>query len=423
MISCDENALFYAPVMWVFELIKKAYGVDVIGDSEINVKIGLDEQDDIRVLNQLYVNLFVHFDKYEHQNYFTSKPLITLENGSPDYISTIFYLVNGFQEYYLPDHLKDKYGRLDYKHSLQYKFDILQKDLVKDYVQELLALIDKSLNIPKRKSRLFISHDIDSVYGSLKYDGLWALKNGNISLMMQVIVQTVLKKPPWFNMDKIVKLENEYDVKACYYWIVQNGRSPDGIKNGDYSFGSERIQKQVDLVKSSGNEIGLHKSTMNTGFREEVDQIPNVTSNRFHFLKINPPKSFIEMESNGIQSDSSIGFPYHMGFKNSFGMPYYPFDVIHRNKLQLLEIPLQIMDGMFNITNQDSGQAAYHQITNFIESNKFNAIISILWHNSEMTDYAYKWSFVYYKKLLHFFKEMEFETVLPSQLVNEYESA
>jgi len=422
MISCDDKALYFAPVMWVFELIKKAYGIDIIGNPKINVKIGIEADDDIQLLNSLYVNLLASFYKFEHQNYFHTKPLITLENGLPDYISTIFYLVNGFQEFYLPEDQKDKYGRMDYKHSLQSKFDVLQKDLVKDYVQKLLHQIDSSLKISERKSRIFVSHDIDSVYGSLKYDGLWALKNGNIQLMLKVIAQTVMLKPPWFNIDKVATLENEYDIKACYYWIVQNGRSEDGIKNGDYNFKSQKIQDQLNLAKSFGNEIGLHKSTMKTGFKEEVKAIPNVKSNRFHFLKIDNPNSFKEMQESGIQSDSSIGFPYNIGFKNSFGMPYYPFDIYRRGNTQVLEIPLQIMDGMFNITNQKSSQKAYEQITDFIEANKFNAIISILWHNSEMTNFAYKWSFECYKKLLQYFVEMDFDTVLPSQLVKEYES-
>ena len=51
---------------------------------------------------------------------------------------------------------------------------------------------------------------------------------------------------------------------------------------------------------------------------------PLMESNRFHFLKIKNPDSYREMEDAGITSDSSIGFPYQMGFKNSFGMPYFP---------------------------------------------------------------------------------------------------
>ena len=421
MISCNEKALYFGPVMWVFELIKKAYQIDLINDPKKNILVGDDEKSHIQVSKIFYEDLLTkHIFTFD--NYFNKKPLITLENGKPDYISSIFYLVNGFQEYDLTEHQKDKYGRLDYTHSLQHKFDILQIDLVKIYIQKLLFQIGSNLLIPERKSRIFISHDIDSVYGSLKYDGLWALKKGNIPGMLKVITQTLLMRPPWFNIDKVGKLENEYDVKACYYWIVQNGRDSNGIKNGDYDFENKKIQRQLAFVRALDNEVGLHKSTMDTGFKEECKAMPDMNSNRFHFLKINNPQSFEEMEMNGIQSDSSIGFPYNMGFKNNLGMPYYPYSMERNEKVNVLEIPLQIMDGMFDITSKNTSEAAFTNITEFISTNNSNAIISILWHNSEMTNFAYQWSFRCYKKILQYLVDMNFETVLPSQLVNEYES-
>ncbi len=360
---------------------------------------------------------------FNHQQHLRDSPLILVGDSKPDYLSTIFYLVNGFQEYQLPEKSLDKYDRLDFQHSLQCRFDVLQQDLVKEYVQKLLSKIDPLLSIPLKKSRLFVSHDIDSVFGSLKFDGLWSLKKGKLLEMMKVITHTVLRRPPWFNIDAIAKLEDEFDIKACYYWIVENGRSSDGIKNGDYRFDSEKIQKQFQSAERLGNEMGLHKSTMNLGFQEEIAKMKVATSNRFHFLKIKNPTSFLEMEENGIQSDSSIGFPYHMGFKNNFGMPYYPYDLEKKDKVNVLEIPLQIMDGMFHIRDLSSSANAFNKITSFIEANNTNAIISILWHNSEMTDFAYKWSFKCYKKLLHYFVDNTYETVLPSQLVKEYESA
>jgi len=421
MIICNEKELYYKPVMWVFELIKKAYHVDLFNDAKINIKIGTSREDHIQLSRDFYIDI-INNQKYRYQNYFDKAPLVTLEDGAPDYISSIFYLVNGFQEYDNQPEELDKYGRLKYSDSLQCAYDILQKDLVKDYVQKLLYQIDTSLKIPVAKSRIFISHDIDSVYGSLKYDGLWALKSGNVIQMMKVILQIVMMNPPWFNIDKVAKLESEYDIKACYYWIVENGRDKNGIRNGDYDFQSSKIQRQVDIVKSLKNEMGLHKSTMETSFEQEIGSIPGTENNRFHFLKINNPESFREMERSGIRSDSSIGFPYKMGFTNSFGMPYYPYDIEHQQRFNVLEIPLQIMDGMFDIKDEASSQNAYTSITEFIEANNTNAIISILWHNSEMTNFAYKWSFDCYKKLLQYFVDMKFETVLPSQLIKEYES-
>ena len=221
-------------------------------------------------------------------------------------------------------------------------------------------------------------------------------------------------------MDKVAKLESEYDIKACYYWIVENGRDALGIKNGDYNFGQPKVKRQYVVIKSFGNEMGIHKSTMPTGFEKECQKIPEAKSNRHHFLKIENPLDYLEMEKNGILSDSSIGFPYHPGFKNSFGMPYQPYNIERGEAYNVLEIPLQIMDGMYNITDKSSSERAYRNIVSFIESNKNNAVLSILWHNSEMTQFAYRWSFECYKKVLQYLVDNAYESVLPSQLVKEY---
>lgn len=422
MIICDKNALYYGPVLWVFELIKQSYGIDLISDPSHRITIGPDAQNSICVNESFYVSLLKQ-KVYDEAYYFDIAPLIKNENGSPDYLSTIFYLVNGFQEYNLDDEKIDKYGRLDYKHSLQNRFSILENNIVQEYIQKLLFQVDPHLKIPLKKSRIFLSHDIDSVYGSLKYDSIWALKTGDILSMLKVIGQTAMKNPPWFNMDKVAKLESDHDVKACYYWIVQNGRGAHGEKNGDYSIFNQKIQQQMSYVEAKGNEIGLHKSSMNTSFNEEKKKLDtSVLSNRFHFLKIDNPNSFSEMESCGIQSDSSIGFPYKMGFKNSFGLPYFPFDISKNKKFDVLEVPLHIMDGMFEITNEETSEKAYHRITQFIEQNSTNSIISILWHNSEMTNFAYKWSFHCYKRILQYIISNNYDTVLPSQLVKEYQT-
>jgi len=419
MILCDKEASYYPPVFWVFDLINKAYGVDVWHDARYMAKVGSSTSDDIQISQAFYTKLLQN-KIYDYTDHFKEKPIIRLQNGNPDYVSTIFYLVNGFQEYQLPSHKADKYGRLDFPHSLQCQFDIVKEDLVKHYVERLLAQVDPGLKIPKRKSRIFLSHDIDSIYGSLKYDGIWALKHLRWRDFFKVILQIIGQNPPWFNIDKIAKLENAHDVRACYYWIVKNGRDRQGIKNGDYDFADRRVQQQYRIAKDLGNEMGLHKSTLPTSFETEIQRMDTVGPNRHHFLRIDNPASFRQMEAAGITSDSSIGFPYHMGFKNSFGMPFFPFDLEKKKSTNVLEIPLHIMDGMFAIKDKQSENQAFKEITDFIEANKENAIISILWHNSEMTEFAYRWSFSCYKRLLLYFAEEKFTAVLPNQILKEY---
>lgn len=420
MIICNQNMLYYEPVMWVFRLIKRAYGVDLITNSQYTITVGPDENNTIRIDPHVYHDLFESKIYNSHHFFKSTTPEIRMSNGQIDYISTIFYFVNCIQEYSKPINELDKYGRFPFHNSIQDRYKILEKDHVRLLIEQLLYRIDTKLSLPSSKSRIFVSHDIDSVYGSLKFDGLNALKTGNIGQMLGVIRDTVLLKPAWFNMDKVASLENEYDIKACYYWIVSNGRSVDQIKNGDYDINAKKIQIQKSYLESLGNISGLHKSTMETTFTDERSKIDNTIHNRYHFLKMNVPQCWSDLQAHGIKTDASLSYSNNMGFRNSFGLPFKPFCLHRKREIDILEIPLNIMDGMFDIKDKKSSDLAFDKITNFIESNAADSVLSILWHNSELTDYTYSSSFSCYKKLLVYFYDSGYESVLPSQLLEEY---
>ncbi len=416
----DENKIFYQPVLWVVDFIAMNYGVDICSLKNGDIRVGITEEDDIRLSMLFYDNILVK-NNYKHEYHFSEGTFIQLENGSPDYLSTIFYLVNCIQEYDVENIYLDKYNRFDFQTSLQSKYGVLEKDLVKKYVQNLLYSIDPKLDIVEKKTKIFISHDIDFVYGSWKVDGVNAIKNNKIFEALKVGVRSIKKDPPWMNMDKIAELENEYNVKACYYWITKNGRDSFGIKNGDYNIKSDIVQRQIQKVIEYGNEIGLHKSTLDFTVQEEFESLDvKEMHNRYHFLKMLVPQGLSDLECARVQSDASLGYADNMGFRNSCGMPFFPYDLKQRKTLDVLEIPLHIMDGMFEISNEEESNITYQRIISFIEENSTNTVISILWHNSELTEYTYKWSFACYKKILLYIQESEYETILPSELILEY---
>lgn len=416
MIICDPSAIYYRPSLWVFDLIRDAYGIDIAADNQLSITIGHKTSSSLQVHQKFYQQIFEQ-QNFDHEEIMSDTPLIVNENGTPDYLSTIFYLVNCIQEYKPHQNKLDKYSRYSYEASLQSKYGILEENYVDLLIKKLLNHIDPKIKFPQHKTKVFFSHDIDSVYGSLKYDGKWALKNGNMRDMLSIIKNTFANAPAWFNMDRIAQIEANHQIKATYYWITSNGRSKDGIKNADYSIDNKKIQYQKSIVESFGNKSGLHKSTMKTSFADERARIDDTVHNRYHFLKMHIPQSWSEMQTNGIKTDASLGFPNHMGFRNSFGLPFRPYCLYTNKTIDVLEIPLTLMDGMFDIVDQNTSDLAFERITRFINKNKYNAVISILWHNSEMTEYAYKWSFYCYKRLLKFVQENEYECITPDDLI------
>ena len=75
---------------------------------------------------------------------------------------------------------------------------------------ELFNLNDK-LNFnqqPKYKSRIFLSHDIDTIYGSILQDSLFNIKKLRPDLVLKVMLFNLFSNPAWLNIDRIMKIES-----------------------------------------------------------------------------------------------------------------------------------------------------------------------------------------------------------------------
>ena len=51
-----------------------------------------------------------------------------------------------------------------------------------------LFLKQHSIQGKNRLSKFFISHDIDTIYGSFLQDGLWAVKNKKVGVVLKLIL-------------------------------------------------------------------------------------------------------------------------------------------------------------------------------------------------------------------------------------------
>jgi hypothetical protein len=364
---------------------------------------------------------FVHIKQLSFDNDFTANGFLKLENGNPDYLATAFYLLSCAQE--LDDSRKDKFGRFPYQESYQKYFSNAEKNMVQFCFDEILKSINKLSSLKKQtfKSRIFLSHDVDTVYGALMQDGFYAVKKLNIPGIFNIMFSNLLIKPQWLNMDKIMKIETEYDFKSTFYWLVNKGLSKEGIKNADYIYNSPKVQSQVELVTKNGWENGIHKSISDESFEEEIVKLKfKPKGNRYHFLKFKPHHDFAKINHAGIKLDTSLGFAEELGFRNSYGLPYKPYDFKNKMAFNFVECPLHIMDTTLHSYQKLSANEAYNKIISFTEKNAENTILSVLWHNNYFTPYKYESYFVLYKKLLAYFYESKFACITQSQIIEKY---
>ena len=352
---------------------------------------------------------------------FTREGFLKMPNGECDYLSTAFYLLSCAQE--MDENKKDRLGRFPFAVSYQKHFNCANQNRVQYCFDQLVKLNPKLKHHqkPDRRSRIFLSHDVDFINGALLQDGFFALKALNVTAMFKIMFSNLLVKPQWLNMDKIMQIESEYDFKSTFYWLVNKGITADGYKNSDYDFNSERVQAQFKAVAEKGWENGLHKSISSESFDAELAKYGEMPlGNRYHFLKFRPLDDFMKIQQSGLKFDTSLGFAEEIGFRNNYGLPYHPYDFKQKKAFDFVECPLHVMDTTLHHYQKMTAKEAYCKIISFVEKNAQDAVISVLWHNNYFTPYKYGTYFKLYKDLLAYFYEHQFEGITQQEIIEQY---
>jgi hypothetical protein len=334
-----------------------------------------------------------------------------------EYLQTSFYLINSVQEYRTTD--LDDLGRFKFINSYQFRLQNASENIVQQYFDKIAENL-KVIGV-KRKSRFFLTHDIDLVYNAILEDGFSAIKKGRFDKFLGMLFRLAMGRPDWLNMDKIMALETAYDCKSVFYWIVNKGVINKRERNADYSFSSPALQDQFKTVQSAGFESGIHKSISGESFKEEIEKFGRMPfGNRYHYLKFSLPQAYHDIECANLKIDASVGFAEKSGFRNSYGLPFNPFDFANRRPFNFVEVPLHIMDRTFFQYQKVSPEVAGEQIINFFEKNKENCVISVLWHNNFFTHYKFKGYLNLYKKILAYIRDNGAQTVSQKEIFEEY---
>ncbi|MBL7814944.1 MAG: hypothetical protein JNL70_08040 [Saprospiraceae bacterium] len=426
-VYIKPNSLFTNPARWFVGFLAQHLQAKLSTtdkDTERVLKITDEADSDVCLSHRFYENL----DKkiFNHTVHFAKEPLIRAENGRIDYVATIFYMVNCLQEYSVGNEDLDKYNRFRYEKSYQAKFGIIQEnkvsDLIEEFVRDTPILRGVFLGKTRRPSQIFLTHDIDTLYASFVQDGFWAIKRGRLDILCRLIINELLKKPAYFNIDKILKIHSEYDLKSTFFWIVTQGRSEDGIKNADYKLQNQRVQQALMNIQKGGFEAGLHKSSLDLSFETEFSHLPNqhVKANRYHFLRFQLPQAWQTMSDSGVRLDASLGFAECYGFRNNYGLPFQPYDFRTGETMSLVVTPLNVMDGTLSYYMKVPEAKITEHILDFFEKNKENSVLSLLWHNTEFSEFRFKPYLKVYKEILKYIVETKIQTVTTRDILASF---
>lgn len=282
----------------------------------------------------------------------------------------------------------DKYQRFPYCLS-KYR-DILEPEVSK-------FLIKNGLKVEypdNKKFAVCLTHDIDSVYFSkrgITSSAFNAIINGRIKNGLKIVFSKLNKKwNPWWNFNEIMALENRYGAKSSFYFLALSK------ENFDFNFNIEDLNSDINNAADNGWEIGLHggheaynslDEIMEEKYKLETVLGREVIGYRNHFLRFKVPDTWELLSQAGFKYDSTFGYADCAGFRNGMCHPFKPFNLDKDEEIDILEIPLIVMDSTLFEYMRLNMQGAWEIIKRLIDTvEKYNGVITILWHNTYMTN-------------------------------------
>ncbi|HMC98244.1 MAG TPA: hypothetical protein VKG92_11350, partial [Flavobacteriales bacterium] len=240
-------------------------------------------------------------------------------------------------------------------------------------------------------------------------------KRGRVDVLARLVFNELVGRPDWRNFDRIQRLHDENDLVSTFFWLATRKRGKNGLRNADYDV--DRLKKHIGSLVSNG----LHKSGADLSIRAELGLLPFTTVlNRFHFLRFDLPRSWQELDAAGIKLDASLGFAEQIGFRNSYGLPFTPYDPVRQGPFGFVEVPLNIMDGTLHRYMGLSPHEAVNRTIDLLDRHRANAVISILWHNTSFTSYKYKGYLAVYKTVIAYLRENRIASISPEEMMEEY---
>ena len=270
------------------------------------------------------------------------------------------------------------------------------------------VLIDNGFRCEYPGSQPFaicLTHDIDTVYRPLRskgYEIAKALKDGHLKRAGNTFLQLRSKKLPAWNFKEIAELEESYGACSSFYFLAPEK----GAR--EYAYALEEVLGEICTLRDGGWEVGLHggcEAYMNPerlqAEKRRLEKIlgRQVVGYRNHYLKCRVPETWELLEKAGFRYDTTLGYSDCVGFRNGMCHPFRPFNLNTGREMDVLEIPLAVMDRTLLHYMGLSPEQAWTQMEHLLATaERLHGVITVLWHNEFMLGTALR----FYRKILEY---------------------
>ena len=323
-----------------------------------------------------------------------------------DLFCSSFFLVSRYEESY--DSVKlDNHGRYAFSNSIISE-KWIDVPLVNCYMQKLITWIETvyGMRLVQRETAMgaVISYDIDQPFYYLAF--LKQLREVSSAGFSQNIKECAryfahlfaIRPDPYDVFDYLMNVEIKQNIRSTYF-----------ILTNTWGLRQKKYMNILRRLKDYGNELSLHVGN------HEITDVPLIEyekeslrklipicpeGSRIHFLKINVPGSYGMFTQTGFSYDSTLGYAEREGFRAGICTPFKPYDFEKRTLIDLIEIPLTVMDSTLINYRKYSPKEAYSKIIKLINAvESIGGVIVFNRHNHLLTRAHLEWRNVLEKSI------------------------
>lgn len=319
-----------------------------------------------------------------------------------DILGASFWLLSRYEEY-LP-FKANKYNVFDYRSSLAWQNDFLDKPLVNIWCHQLKQLLKEKypeLEFKQKEFKTITTIDIDNVY-KFKQKGfvrsiagmISDLKSLNFSQLKQRVATMFFGRTDEFDCyDYLVQVNKEKEASAIYFFLLGDyGMNDKNHPSSNLAF--QRLMKHL----ADYSTTGIHPSfASNFNIRQlkiEIARLGGITHkdvihSRQHFGMLKFPLTYESLIQSGIRNDYSLGYTNINGFRAGVCHPFKWYDIAREQESPLELHPFCVGDVCLDKQSGSNAAKAREIVTEYVKTIKFfNGQFISVFHNDMLANTA-----------------------------------
>lgn len=332
-------------------------------------------------------------------------------------LDSVFAALARTEEY--STNARDQYERFLWAHTTARPAEAAVRPNVSEYAQALLASISETAaraGVPMIRKEVWphakpmaacLTHDVDAIRRGRLPRGVAAKdvraavctavhgRLGQAARQAAAIVRTASGPNPYWTFDRIAAMEREHGFRSTYFVMAGHLHPQDPAYDPSEPMIARLMRRSVD----SGCEVALHGSfasytdagsLLTQKAHLEAVLSEKVAGHRNHVLRFRVPDSWRIQQGAGFSYDTTLGFADHEGYRGGHAFPFHPYDAEAEQSLEILELPLAVMDVTIHKYRGLRGDTAWQAVEVVLEQTMgVNGLATLLWHNDTLYDPDY----------------------------------